>query len=93
MENFTEKELGQLKTMIIFHIGYISELVLKTKEDIENIENIDASVLFSIDSEKSKDLYLEQLKEIQEKNSKVLDEYKTIYSKISNLDKKSDKKT
>lgn len=37
MENLTDKELEQLKIILIHHIGYISELVLKMKEDIENI--------------------------------------------------------
>lgn len=62
MENLTDKELDQLKVILIHHIGYISELVLKTKEDIKNITDIDAHVLFKKVSDK--DLYLDYLKKL-----------------------------
>lgn len=84
MEKLTDKELKQLKTILIHHIGYISELVLKMKEDIENIKDIDAHVLFK--QEEDKNSYLEHLTEIYEKKLKELDEYENIYSKILNFE-------
>lgn len=87
MDNLTDNELELLKIILIHHIGYISELVSKTKEDIENIKDVDATLLFKKDSDK--DLYLEQLKDSYDQLSKDLDEYKNIYSKISNLKKET----
>lgn len=76
MENLTDKEIDQLKTLILFHIGYLSEMVSDLETKIKNTQN-------QVEEEKSE--YLNQLKEIKDKRLNDLNEFKNIYRKISNI--------
>lgn len=76
MENLTDKELDQLRILLLFHIGYLSEMVSKLETQIKNAQN---------QVEESKNEYLNQLKEINDKRLNDLNEFKNIYRKISNI--------